>query len=395
MLNAVDEMHEEVIIVGAGPAGLAVAACLKKRGVSALILDASAEVGSAWRKHYDRLHLHTHKRGSALPGRAFPSEYPRYPSREQFVEYLEGYSRHFAFKPAFEEPVTRIVRDDTEWVITTPKRNLTSKHVVIATGLTRVPLQPTWPGLDKFRGDVLHSSRYRNGSAWKGKRVLVVGLGNSGGEIAIDLHEHGARPTLAVRGAVNVIPRELMGLPILAVGAAFRPLPTKIADMMAAPLLAMSVGDITKLGLRKKSYGPMEQIKRDGRVPLIDVGTLDLVRQGHARIAPGVERFTETSAIFEGGETQPFDAIILATGYRPSLEEFVPGAREFCDNHGFPRASGEVMPGLHLCGFHLSTRGMLKEIGIEARRTARQIAAARLPRSALGNFGRHSQTPRF
>jgi indole-3-pyruvate monooxygenase len=356
---------EQVTIVGAGPSGLAVAACLKQQGVTALVLDGAAHVGSVWRKHYDRLHLHTHKGGSALPGLPFPSEYPRYPSRQQFVDYLERYAQRFALRPAFEEAVTRIVRDGPQWVLITSKRDLVSSHVVIATGYTRVPLEPRWPGLDEFRGDVLHSSRYQNGSPWKGKRVLVVGLGNSGGEIAIDLHEHGAQPTIAVRSAVNVIPRELLGLPILMVGAVFRPFPPKVADLMAAPLLALSLGNVKRLGLRKRPYGAMEQIKRDGRVPLIDVGTLALMREGHVKITPGVQRFTETCAIFEDGTVQCFDAVVLATGYRPGLEEFLPSAR-----------SGEVSSGLHFCGFHLSTRGMLKEIGIEAQRIARGIALA-------------------
>ena len=195
--------------------------------------------------------------------------------------------------------------------------------------------------------------------------MLVVGLGNSGGEIAIDLHEHGAQPTIAVRSAVNVIPRELLGLPILMVGAVFRPFPPKVADLMAAPLLALSLGNVKRLGLRKRPYGAMEQIKRDGRVPLIDVGTLALMREGHVKITPGVQRFTETCAIFEDGTVQCFDAVVLATGYRPGLEEFLPSAR-----------SGEASSGLHFCGFHLSTRGMLKEIGIEAQRIARGIALA-------------------
>jgi indole-3-pyruvate monooxygenase len=310
----------------------------------------------------------------AWRSRAASSSYPRYPSRQQVVDYLEAYARHFAIEPAFRTPVTRIAPDGTDWVVTTPKRELVSRHVVIATGYTRVPLRPTWPGLDGFRGEVLHSSVYRSGSAWNGKRVLVVGLGNSGGEIAIDLHEHGAHPTIAVRSAVNVIPRELLGLPILLWGAVLRRLSTRVSDVMAAPLLAMAIGDITKLGLRKKPYGAMEQMRRDGRVPLIDVGTLALVREGLVKIAPGVQRFTETSVVFEEGAPQPFDAVVLATGYRPGLEEFLPSARDLYDEHGVLKSVGEVRPGLHLCGFQVSTRGMLKEIGIEARRVARDIA---------------------
>jgi thioredoxin reductase len=369
-------MAEQVTIVGAGPAGLAVAACLKQRGITALVLETSAQVASVWRKHYDRLHLHTAKGGSALPGMGFPSDYPRFISREQFIAYLESYARHFALQPAFEETVSRIERNAGDWVVMTPKRQLASRHVVIATGYTRVPVLPTWPGLERFQGAVLHSSCYRNGAPWTGKRVLVVGLGNSGGEIAIDLHEHGAKATIAIRSPVNVIPREFLGLPILTVAAPLRALPPRVGDLLSAPLLALTIGDISKLGLRRRPYGVFEQVKRDARVPLIDVGTLALVRAGQLKIAPGIERFTETSVVFEGGDSQPFDAVVLATGYRPKLEDFLPSARELCDERGFPRADGQVSPGLHLCGFQLSTRGMLKEIGIEAEQTAREIASA-------------------
>lgn len=142
------------------------------------------------------------------------------------------------------------------------------------------------------------------------------------------------------------------------------------------PLLALAIGDITKLGLRQKPYGAMEQIKRDGRIPLIDVGTLALVRAGHLKVAPGIERFTENGVVFEGGAAQAFDAVLLATGYRPLLEEILPIARELFDAHGALRADAKRPPGVHLCGFQLSTRGMLKEIGIEARAVAQQIAAA-------------------
>lgn len=369
-------MTEPVAIVGAGPAGLAVAACLKRRGVPAVVLEAGSQVAPVWRKHYDRLHLHTAKGGSSLPGLNFPSGYPRFPSREQFIAYLEGYANHFDIRPAFEESVTRITPDGAGWVVTTPKRTFPVRHAVIATGYTRLPLEPTWPGQDRFRGPVVHTSRYRNAAPFKGQRVLIVGMGNSGAEIAIDLHEQGAEPTIAVRSPVSVIPRELLGLPILSVAALFRSLPPRAGDLLAAPLLALAIGDITKLGLRRRPYGPLEQVKRDGRVPLIDVGTLALIREGKVKIRPGVERFADGSVVFEGGASEPFDAVLLATGFRPALETFLPTAAELCDAKGFPRAAGQVKPGLHLCGFQLSTRGMLKEIGIEAEHTAAEIASS-------------------
>jgi hypothetical protein len=234
---------------------------------------------------------------------------------------------------------------------------------------------PAWQGRESYRGELLHSSRYTSGAAFGGRRVLVVGFGNSAGEIAIDLHEHGAEPTLAVRSPVNVIPRELAGISILAVGAVFRPLPPRLADWLSWPLLRLSVGDIEKLGLRKLPYGPSEQIRRDGHIPLIDIGTIALIRAGHIAVRPGVEAFTPSGVRFEGGGEEAFDAVVAATGYRPRVDELLGELAEACDADGTPRASGrEVAPGLYFCGFYVSPAGMLREIGVEARRIAKAIA---------------------
>src|SRR5262249_11689456 len=172
----------------------------------------------AWRNHYDRLHLHTSKALSTLPYLAFPREVPRYPARAEVVAYLEAYARHFDLRPRFGERVVSLARDDGVWLTRTDGGAFRSKSGVVATGCTRAPHRPSWPGLDGFGGTVLHSSEYKNGQDWAGRRVLVVGFGNSGGEIAIDLAEHGANPSLSVRGAVNIVPRAFLGLPVLASG---------------------------------------------------------------------------------------------------------------------------------------------------------------------------------
>jgi indole-3-pyruvate monooxygenase len=360
-----------VVVIGASAAGLAVAACLKSAGISADLLERSDRVGATWRGHYDRLHLHTSKGSSALPGLPFPADHPRYPSRDQVVAYLERYAAFHGLTPSFGETVLSVTRDEPGWSVQTDRRTLVARHVVVATGYTRVPWRPTWPGQDTFAGEILHSSAYSNGERWRGRRVLVVGFGNSGGEIAIDLVEHGASPTLAVRGAVNVLPRDLFGVPILAVASILRLLPPRLADQLGAPLLRLSVGDIANAGLRKLPYGAMEQIQRDARIPLLDVGTLALLRAGRIRAAPGVRAFTPGGVVFDGGEEQPFDAVVLATGYRACLGDIVPAL----GGEGVLPGGTEPLPGLHLCGFVLSTRGMLNEIGHEARAIAKQIAA--------------------
>ena len=258
----------ETLVIGASAAGLATAAEIRGQGREFEILEAEDFVAASWRRHYDRLHLHTPKRFSALPGLPMPNSWPRYPAREQVVEYLERYQARFAIRPHFGETVQRVERVDGAWETTTSKGTWRSDNVVIATGRARVPVRPTWPGMDHYRGDLLHSSEYRNGDPWKGRPVLVVGFGNSACEQALDLVERGAEVHLSVRSPVNVLPRDIFGvLPVLPLGIVMRRLPTRVADVLAWPMVRSTVGDVRKVGLKKLPYGPNTQMARDHHVP--------------------------------------------------------------------------------------------------------------------------------
>lgn len=264
---------------------------------------------------------------------------------------------------------------DGRWVAHTPDGRFTAGALVLATGYTRVPIVPTWPGRELFSGPVLHSSEYRNGRRFTGQDVLVVGFGNSGGEIAVDLHEHGARPAVAVRGPVNVIPRDTLGISSLQWNLLLSRLPGRLGDLVAAPLVYAYVGNVYKHGLRKNPLGPIEQIKTEEQVPLIDVGTVKLIKSGALPVYPGLERFTAGGVAFSDGRERAFDAVVLATGYRPEVSELIPQVDETVAPGGAPVASGqELLPGLYVCGFYVSRTGMLREIGIEARRIAESIS---------------------
>jgi indole-3-pyruvate monooxygenase len=370
----------DVLVIGASAAGLASATALQRAGMPFEILEASDAVASRWRGHYDRLHLHTPKSSSALPGLPMPSSWPRYPARDQVVSYLETYAAHHGLTPHFGQQVERLERVDGAWVATTPDRTWTARHVVVATGATRRPVRPTWPGLSTYTGDVLHSSEYRNGDPWRGKPVLVVGFGNSACEQAIDLVERGAHPHLSVRSEVNVIPRDMLGVvPVLQLGILMRRVPTGVADALAAPLVRLTVGDITTLGLKKLPYGPNTQIKKDKHIPLLDIGTVDHIKAGRIRVHGDIESFTETGVVFTDGSNLDVDAVVLATGYEPALADFLVEWRAVCDDTGRPRISGgaTALPGLYFCGQFVPPAGMLREIGIESRRIAAAITGAR------------------
>jgi cation diffusion facilitator CzcD-associated flavoprotein CzcO len=366
----------DVIIIGAGPAGLATATALKARGLNAAILEKSNAVGAVWRRHYDRLHLHTDRARSGLPGLAIPSAYGRYPSRARVVEYLETYAAKFALRPVFNAAVRAVRRDGRGWRAEAGENSQTAPVVVVATGLADYPHAPTWPGMETFDGPILHSSSYRNPAPFTGKRVLVVGFGASGGEIALDLSEAGVDVALAVRGPINVIPRELFGVPILAWGLTGRLFPARIADKINAPLLRFAIGSIEKLGLKRLPKGPLQSIEEDRRVPLIDIGMLDAIRDGRIKLRGDIASFAREGVDFEQSPAERFDAIILATGFRPDLRPLLPEARGVLNATGAPLVSGRATAesGLFFCGAIPSALGQLRQIGVEAQGIADAVA---------------------
>jgi cation diffusion facilitator CzcD-associated flavoprotein CzcO len=368
----------DAIIIGAGPAGLATAAALRARGLNAAILEKSDAVGAVWRRHYDRLHLHTDRARSGLPGLPIPKAYGRYPSRARVVEYLEAYAAKFELNPIFNAPVRAVQRDGRAWRAEAGENSQTAPIVVVATGWADYPHTPTWPGMETFGGRVMHSSVYRNPTPFTGKRVLVVGYGNSGAEIALDLAEAQIDVTLSVRGPVNIIPRELFGVPILVFPIAEQWLPPRVADTINAPLLRFAIGSVDKLGLKRSAKGPLQAIDEDGRVPLIDIGTLNAIRDGRIKLRSDVASVDRESVVFKRSPAQRFNAIILATGFRPDLRPLLPDAKAVLSATGAPLVSGQVTaePGLFFCGAIPSAVGQFRQIGIEATRIAQSLRAA-------------------
>lgn len=372
------DSDRDTIIIGAGPAGLAVGAVLRRAKVPFVMLERAERIGESWHRHYDRLHLHTPKSQSALPHRAYPHAYPRYPSRQQFVEYLDDYARTFALEPEFGRDVQRVARGaDGAWEVATNTGNYRGSHVVVATGYNRVPNVPHWPGQETFPGRIIHSRKYTNADAFRDARVLVVGFGNSGAEIALDLAEHGVRCAVAVRGKVNVIPRELLGIPITMFALALRPLPPRVADRMTTLTRRLAVGNIAALGLAKRDDGPSVQVAESRKIPMIDVGTLTRIRSGDIAVRKGVESFDGSDVCFADGTREQFDAVVLATGFTTGLAAMLPDHTSVLDSCGRPRECGRETEaaGLYFCGFHVSSTGMLRQIGIEALAIGRDIAA--------------------
>ncbi|MBK8903943.1 MAG: NAD(P)/FAD-dependent oxidoreductase [Anaerolineaceae bacterium] len=366
----------DVVVVGAGPAGLAVAACLQQRGIAHILLEKAGHIAPAWRTHYDRLHLHTNRALSSLPHFPMPRNFPKYPSRQQVVDYLEAYVTANRLGPQLGVAVEQISQENGRYFTQTSAGTVNSRAVVVATGYSHKPNIPRWQGDDTFPGTILHSSAYRSGAPFAGQDVLVVGFGNSGGEIALDLIEHGARPKISVRGPVNIIPRDVLGLPILGIAIPLSQLPPKLADWLSWPLLKLYYPSYEKLGLQKAPGGPFSQIAHQQRIPLLDIGTVRQIRQGRLAVVAEVQSFAGDEVRFVDGRSQTFQAVVLATGYRPVLPPILPTGIVPPDRP-LATVKGQVttnLPGLYTCGFYVSPTGMLREIGLEAQQIAALIA---------------------
>jgi cation diffusion facilitator CzcD-associated flavoprotein CzcO len=362
----------DALIIGAGPAGLACAATMSAAGLSVIVLEKAGSVGAAWRRHYDRLHLHTDRNHSSLPLMAMPRNYPTYPSRAEVVAYLDGYAERFSIRPVFDANVLCVSRERQFWRADWEGGSLAAPIVVVATGIADSPFRPSWPGLETFRGDIIHSCAYRNPAPYAGHRVLVVGYGNSGGEIALDLAEAGVAVGLAVRGAVQILPRDLLGIPIIAWAIFYRRWPARLVDFINAPALRLAVGRTEKYGLRRPPKGPRQMVEEHGRVPVFDIGTLARIRDGAIKVFGGIDRLTADGVLFANGAIEKFDALIMATGFRSDLRPLLPDAADALDAHGAPRATGSESgaPGLFFCGQLVSPTGQLRAIGLEAERIA-------------------------
>jgi len=372
-----DLTETRTLIIGAGPAGLAVAGRLRHLNQPFVLLEKSARLTPAWYAHYDRLHLHTVREHSGLPHFPIPDAYPRYLSRKQVIDYWEGYARHFNIEPKFHREVISVKRDGDAWRTETRTGEVyRSENVVVCTGYNRVPHRPRWPGEEGFTGPILHSVDYRNGAPYRGKRVLVIGMGNTGAELAIDLHEHGAVPCISVRQAVNIVAKEFRGRATQPTAIFLSHLPDWLTDRIARWAQRQAIGDLTEYGLPTPPLAPSAQLRTTARVPVIDVGTVDLIRQGKVKILPGIERFHEKTISFADGRELPFDVVIAATGFRSRIDDFVENAAPLLNERGHPRSLWVDDPpyrGLYFLGFELPTAGILRGIKLDSAKIVRHM----------------------
>jgi putative flavoprotein involved in K+ transport len=347
---------------------------LRRAGAEVVVLERD-EIGAAWQTRYDCLHLHTVRWLSGLPGYGIPRSYGKWPSRDRVVEYLRAYASRHALDVRVGRAVERVDREADGWAVRVDSEVVRAERVVVATGYSSIPYLPAWPGT--FSGTIVHSADYRRGEPYRGQRVLVVGAGNSGAEIAIDVARAGASEVLlSVRTAPAVVRRDTLGVPSQLLGIASTHLPVGVVDRIGATLRRVAFPDLTQLGLPAPEK-PYSEFLRRRVIPIVDVGLMAAVRDGQVRIVPALERFEDGRPVLAGGRALEVDAIVAATGFRTGLEPLV-GHLGVLDDAGVPLVHGAEehpdAPSLHFVGYLVTLGGTIRLVGKQAQRLARVAA---------------------
>ncbi|KAM0940579.1 putative indole-3-pyruvate monooxygenase [Dioscorea sansibarensis] len=374
-------MKKEVVIVGAGPAGLAVAACLNRFSIPNIIFEKEDCIASLWKKKsYDRLKLHLAKDFCSLPLMPHSKTTPTFIPKDQFIQYLDHYANHFMINPVFctevESAKCVINERSHKWVIMTRNKITSEVHehmsdfLIVATGENSEGITPEVAGLESFAGEVVHSSEYKSGTGFEGKRVLVVGSGNSGMEIAYDLSNFGAMTSISIRSPFHVMSKEMIYLGMVLV----KYLPVKVVDALLVMLTRLKYGDLSKYGIVRPKDGPLTIKISTGKSAVIDVGTVHKIKTREIKVVKGLLSVSGNEVLFTDGKSYHFDAIVFATGYKSTANTWLKDGGCLLNEEGLPKQSfpkhWKGMNGVYCAG--LARRG-LDGVSMDAQNIANDI----------------------
>ena len=349
-LEGYGDRDPAVLVVGAGQSGLMIAARLNQLGVDTLVVEKWARIGDNWRMRYHSLALHNSIEVDHLPYMPFPPTYPKYVPKDQLGDWFEIYARAMEINCWTCTEFTKGEWDDKAkcWLATLKladgkERVMRPRHIVFANGASAIPHVPKLPGLETFKGDVLHSEGFNKGEPWTGKSALVIGTGTSGNDIALDLHSWKVKTTIVQRGSTTVVtidPAAALNYALYQEGP-----PLEDCDLIAScgtpPMLIkgyqLSMKRMAELdkemieGLKKIGFkydigedetGHQMKYRRRGGGYNLDAGSSELMIKGEIGLLQydTIERFCEAGALLKDGTVVPADLVVLATGYEPQGE---------------------------------------------------------------------------
>lgn len=347
---AYDEHDPTVLIVGGAQAGLSIAARLNQLGVDNLVVEKWPRIGDSWRKRYHSLALHNSIHVNNLPYLPFPPTWPNYIPKDMLGLWFEFYAQVMEINCWTETEFAKGEWDNEArtWIATLKledggERVMRPRHIVFANGVSSYPLAPEIPGLDEFKGDVIHSEGFDSGQPYAGKRAIVIGTGSSANDIALDLHSFGCETTIVQRGSTTVVSIEPSaklnyalydeGLPVEdcdLIGAAATPPMIIEAYQMAVKRMSELDKDMIeglkgigfKYDVGEDETGHQMKYRRRGGGYNLDAGSSDLMIKGEIGLLQNerIERYCAEGALLTDGTVVPADLVVLATGYYPQGE---------------------------------------------------------------------------
>ena len=372
----------DAVICGAGAAGLAAGAALRRAGADVVVLERSGQVAASWRTRYPALRLNTPGWMSTQPGfRATKRRYSEYPTRDQWIQYLEDYAAHHQLDVRFGTEVQSITRGEDTWQVHTNGGVIDAPSVVVATGFDHEPFMPNWPGRETFTDELIHASAYVDPGPYAGRDVLVVGPGVTGTELAFHLIEGGAaRVRVSSRTPPHFYQRKWLGVPMQIPGALLNHLPLHVADEMAWSTERRIFGDLAPYGLPRPPLGAATQLEKNQQAPACDDGFVTALKAGRITVVAAVEGFDGADILLADGSRIQADAVIAATGYRRGLEPLV-GHLGVLDERDTPLVHGGDQlyhaPGLFFAGFRGDLSGQLRLMKFHARSIAKAFTSVR------------------
>jgi putative flavoprotein involved in K+ transport len=378
----------DVVVIGAGPSGLAVARELRHRhGISALVVDKATAPAVSWRNRYDNFRLNTNGFLSHLPGQRIPLTAGRWPTKEDMVRYFDRYVRQQDITLALGCEVNHIDRAANGWLVGASSGEIRTPAVVLATGKYRTPVVPPWPGLGEFTGEVVHSGDFRNAWPFAGRDVLVVGAGNSAADIAVQLAEDGTRKVwLAVRTPPHLVRRAIGPVPSDIFLELFARVPARVVDPVIGQLNRLLFGDLSVYGFHRPPLGLKATVEQRGRIPTLADELVAAVRSGRVEVVAAVSAVESNRVILDDGMAVKPEVIVAATGFSTDLDGLV-GHLGVLDEDGDPHGgfASHLGDGMFAIGYGIPPNGPLRAIRLAATPLAGQVAAYLAAGSYIAN----------
>ncbi|TGQ74508.1 NAD(P)/FAD-dependent oxidoreductase [Mesorhizobium sp. M00.F.Ca.ET.186.01.1.1] len=371
---------EPAIVIGAGAAGLAAAQALIKAGVATAVLEKESRLAEPWRRRHQQLHLNTHRDLSALPGLAYPGGTPAFPHKDVVIRHMNDFSQANRLPVEFGVAVEAVLFRGDHWAVQTSAGLRRARHVVIATGRDREPFTPPWKGMQAFAGRIVHSADFGNAQDYAGKKVLVVGAGNSGFDALNHLKQIDTTAIwLSARSGPALLPKRVGKIAVHRLSPLMARLPLRLADAVIATTQRLVFGDLTKFGMPPAPAGGASRLTTDYTAIAADDGAVDAIKAGKIVVVPAIREFTRDGVILADGRLIDPDIVIAATGYRTGLEPMV-GSLGVLDDKGVPLFNGgdsdPKLPGLWFTGMRPSIRGCFANASILARAIVQRIAGS-------------------